>query len=859
MSSETFGLFGTGRNYDGWGVGLYGVVGLVNEISDEAEGRARSFAVSAQQVNPGENVGTLQDRWNGDILLVRADGSDKHGHPVPVELRWLMRDRDRALETAHVLGGSVAADHVDGSTFRVVADNVPDLGHKLDCILNNDLLGERPLLGARLNCIVPMHYTPLAAASPHYARLRAAALAKAHEPDSSLAVEYSKEGEHYFLPHVNDLVAPKPKDIVGVWKVAADETVAARLDEKVVTLRRELSGHESITVQTDSRMAFPVEARLGDLRLHFYAESTFALEWSCELEALRLEKDEPLWHYMSRQGKAGPASSAAAWLDFSEQARKIYSAFKAEEHEIKKGEKVARLTLTDGTGSILQQVLHDHEDEVDVGTGRLPFVGLLDWLMSRAFQDVIQRPAGEMGWARLFELRCDDRARLVQSIALAGGLPDDKAPRLAPAAARPGSAVAGGPVSSEGPEIRFIKGPPRARQALDPFHARAVMVDNWGIKHAYDPDFAEAETDAGAYDRFRSWGTRFLVNDHCFAFVGFGAYALSPIHSDHMAGEYRRMMLLILLNGAVLGTFSREIAAGLAGWRPGYRDDAAARNHEVLEAYRRLMPRFVKFANINWVERVSSQVQGIELFDLMLARSQAIRDYRFLNDEISRTDSYLELEAEARERELEAESAASKEWLATLGTIGAIFVGAVGAITTDTLPFVPALITDIHGLFGAPAAGFLDEWGGVIASTFTLVVAFGVIGSGLVSLPGSHDTRLAMKGWDVAVAVAIAAVGPLAGLLPGVFPAAPFLFLLLFAVAAFVARPHRRFNVEITDRAGIANLRNMRRVWAVLAIAMALHMAAVSAQTWGAVDVGAWLEKPSPPTALTDSPVAMPE
>jgi hypothetical protein len=811
MNSETFGLFGSGRNAGDRGCGLYGVIGLVEKFSKEALIRARDAGAKAFNAN---------GLWKGDILLLRASGTGQMANPLPAELRWTIHDKVRAEAFAATLGGEVLAGDAASGAWTVVAKGAPDLGRKLDSLLANHLLGERPLLGARVNCIVPMHYVPLHNAPHSYSALRAAVLERAADGSGELTVEYSEDGEHYFLPHVRDLVSPKPSFIER--NRAAAEDASSLLDEKIITIRRSLSGTETLTVTTNARSAFPVRAKLGGLRLHFYAESTLALEWTYELETLSMTEQEPLWHYLLRCGTAGPGLSAAGWLDFCEHARKIYSSFAAEPHEVKNGDKIARLCLDglDGTGSKLEQALHDHQDRADPDTGRLPIVGILDRLMTKALDGLVERPRHEGGWARLFEVRCDDRARLVQSIVMPGDLP------VAESA---------------------------ADAALGPFHARAVMVDGWGATHAYDAAFAEAETDAGGYDRFRSWGTRYLVNDHCFAFVGFGPFALNPIHHDHMAAKYRRMMLLVLLNGAVLGAFSREIASGLSRWRPGYRDKAASRNYEVLDTYRNLMPRFVKFANINWVETVSSQVQGIEMFDRMLSRSQAIRDYRFLNEEISRTDSYLELEEEARQREAEADNAASREWLATIGTIIGIFIGAVGMITTERLPFVPALLTTIGSLLGGPLPpDFVDEWGGAIASTLTLLAATALIASGFVRLPGSRDKRLFMDGWFVVPTIALAAGAPLLGLVAGMPPAAALLAVVLFGGAAYLARPRCRLDCEIRDSAGQLNMRNMRRVWTVLVIGMGLHMAAVSAQTWGMIDVGAGLDRLSPAAVQAD-------
>jgi len=69
----------------------------------------------------------------------------------------------------------------------------------------------------------------------------------------------------------------------------------------------------------------------------------------------------------------------------------------------------------------------------------------------------------------------------------------------------------------------------------------------YGSDFAYDKAFAQQECAKGLYERFANLGSYYCVSDHSFAFLGFGLFALSLIHGNHMPRLYGRLYLFALL------------------------------------------------------------------------------------------------------------------------------------------------------------------------------------------------------------------------------------------------------------------------------------------------------------------------
>ncbi len=273
MGIGKVGFFGTGRDAKASGSGISGIIAVVDELSHDAFDQARDEAMASFAV---------EDDWQGDVLLLRTDGVDSDGHAVPVEVQWTIHDEARAAETAQLLDGELAASPAAIGASIVMARATAGLGKKIDGVLDRYLLGERPLLAARVHCIVPMRYEPLDCALQDYAALRTALIARALDGTDGYSVEEPAGGEHFFLPHARKLLGATAGFLRD--KRGAEAQTAALLDERIVTVTRSLAGGETLMMEMKARSKSPVKARLTSLRMHFYAEATIALEWVYELE-----------------------------------------------------------------------------------------------------------------------------------------------------------------------------------------------------------------------------------------------------------------------------------------------------------------------------------------------------------------------------------------------------------------------------------------------------------------------------------------------------------------------------------------------------------------------------------------------
>lgn len=586
------------------------------------------------------------------------------------------------------------------------------LSKAIDCILTNHVsLGLRPVEAASLHCIVPMEFKPVRTvndrldacrratqADEQYNHLRANLLAAALKPGAQFRLQPDDvSSANYFLPHAHKLLAPNGEalraEIESLGKVSG-ASAHTRLDEHLISLEY-VPANWKIRAQ---RLDGSTEqcARLSRLRLHFYTARTIALEWQIEPDAILYCRDSPLWRRIFSQ--KGPVPTVAAWMDAVELMRMIYSAFVSKPDETGK-QGLVTLDRPDckRVSTPLRTELHAPRR-----ANRTPIVGVVEALLRTCFEKQ-DRPLPELleDW---FELRTDDRARVVHGLAPAGALPEC------------------GQVKLE----------------LEALEARVRTVERHGRGHAYDSAFAKIELDRGAYDRFRSWGSRYLVSDHCFGFVGFGYFATDVVIPDHLPNIYRRMMILQLLNAAVLHGVEREVSEALEGWTPDATHDEA--DDKVKQAYERLEPRFAKFVNVNWFERISSQMQGVELFDLLRRESGLQREFNLVSDEIARTDRYLARIAEREEVVATRRAERDRQWIVLIGSLLAGIWTLTKALSETSAPGLASFIDWIVGPLGLPTRSKLApimEWKFEIAAMMMALVLTLLMWVGIIKAPGS--------------------------------------------------------------------------------------------------------------------------
>jgi hypothetical protein len=438
----------------------------------------------------------------------------------------------------------------------------------------------------------------------------------------------------------------------------------------------------------------------------------YSLSWPTIESSKGLKPGKALWSDIALAGPEGWKRSAAAWLDFAEGARHIYSGFQADSVSERGKDFSSRIVGTVAEVPALSAWKYKPSELSNV---RIPLEFHVKY-----FMQLLLKPIGcaVNDLSTKFEVRCDDRARVVQSIAIAGCYP--------------------------------TKGP--AADNLPLLEARYAMIDEGGAKYFYEKEFADKETAQVAYDRFKTdpygGGNRYFAHDHAFSHMGFGWFGHAVVQTDHMPTLYRRMALLLHLNGAVLHGMLRELGTVLEGWPAGQGGDDNRTDR--LAALHR---RYLKFLNLNWFDRVSSQIQGHELFEKMKETSPAVRELKLVDEQISRTSDYLsnrrEIRKEARDR-----------FFTTLLALFALLAG------------LPSLFDG--KIFPAAAAG-IDHWvgkGGSAswASELSALCAIWIIALfdmlGLLGTPIRRTKAEWKKRLPIIGALAMASIMPFAPLAP---------------------------------------------------------------------------------------------
>jgi hypothetical protein len=668
------------------------------------------------------------------------------------------------------------------------SDDQNRMDRALDQWLQLNSLGQRPVEAARVSAIVPLqcvesYQGQFVGLYQHLRHQMLSSVAQASEyqnPGKTLHLEggSNQSGQHYFLPHVQKLLCPTPNDLrlalarlqKPPGSIAIKSDSSSVLDEHIFTIVRDLSD-KAVTMRVwRLNRRKPIDARLVDVRLHFYCERMAALEWTVEFtdpdkpsanqtvserDQADLAKsyrrvaprkdalDDPIaywrrlvWRDVMPDGSEGRAPvTVAEVLDHTHIQRLIYSTHVAEESET---DRPAAIEILDENGAVLARTdLFGRKVDASPGERKLPIVGVFRHMLASILGDHLEEALNKArqtkegqaqtnpGLEELFEIRSDERARLVTS--------------LVPAGEKPGK---------------------HGNAALEwaQLEARLHMAEAYGQGWPYPQEFSEGEMRAGLYGRYREWGTSYLVSDHVFAALSFSDFGLNPIHRAHVPFLYRRMALLLYLNTAVLNAFSRGISTALEGWNADDQHDES--DDRFRAAYGKLEPSFLKFTNLNWFEQVTAQIQGIELFELMRKQSRAGQEYQLIAAEIARTDRLLARLATEEVQRQDRARTRMRDWLTQMAAlIGGIGISAA-IINDDALPTVVAFanrFAEWVGLTvtpGMPEAFKLpvQEWRFQLAALATSVLVMALMGFGQIQMPGANREKFAIHKGLVAFA-----------------------------------------------------------------------------------------------------------
>lgn len=189
----------------------------------------------------------------------------------------------------------------------------------------------------------------------------------------------------------------------------------------------------------------------------------------------------------------------------------------------------------------------------------------------------------------------DERARVITSVVLTGAVPD----------------------------LKF------GRSAFDPCLGRLMAVEPWKEGWHADPEFAAQELAKGRYSRFDRYfsGTIYATTNHSFTTLagGEGSF-VKRLHDQHVLLIYRRLFILILFYGINLNYYARLLTITDIG--------------DSQKSYLDLRERYSRFSNNLWFETVSTQIQGMELFQMMRKQSGVADEFRQIEHEIE-TSSHI--------------------------------------------------------------------------------------------------------------------------------------------------------------------------------------------------------------------------
>ena len=195
----------------------------------------------------------------------------------------------------------------------------------------------------------------------------------------------------------------------------------------------------------------------------------------------------------------------------------------------------------------------------------------------------------------------------------------------------------------EGNQFKELRGQnlEKNKESWNVYFSYLMYVDNpeKNNTYRYDKEFIENLLKEHTYPRW----------EHFHSKTGFSRYSSAFQYASHWEPNYRnfesmyyQMFLLVIFYRAKLIKFSSEIAVIAENF--SHATDADGRKQKNFKNdLRSLHQQFIKFMNIFWFREVSSQDQGIELFELMRKAFQLDPMFDQVKDEIERADDLLEL------------------------------------------------------------------------------------------------------------------------------------------------------------------------------------------------------------------------
>lgn len=220
-----------------------------------------------------------------------------------------------------------------------------------------------------------------------------------------------------------------------------------------------------------------------------------------------------------------------------------------------------------------------------------------------------------------------------------------------------------------------------------------VFVDGKNLT-VQDIDMQKSLIKNSTYSRWKNYGTLYGITRYSFVVLTDTSDFSKNVILNHVKTMYFQMITLLLANRASILRFSDEITA---------ISDIEPSNKGLSEKISSLYKNYLRYKNKLYFKEITSQEQGIELYDKAREIMRVDSDIRDLSEEIGSLNSYAYLLDEKDEKE-------QMNKLTKLGTI-----------------FLPG--TFIAGIFGMNVfpehfidnlGGWIISFGGMIALTWWL-------------------------------------------------------------------------------------------------------------------------------------------
>lgn len=413
----------------------------------------------------------------------------------------------------------------------------------------------------------------------------------------------SQDARNYLIGSLQQRIAPtddQMKQVLesGDWMhadVGKDKTVAPIMSFRI---KNEENAAYSVTVEKfdgheQNKTDLLVEEPVKEIFLHISPDGIGILEWRFERDAeiiFGLE-DKNQQSDLEKSLKANRISNVAELQEFNNFARMAYRMY-GNNYEVR----LCRYDLVTGEKTQSSNIAN----EAERGAKAEP-TGWMGALVTRALnacgikKGVFSDEGGPVSWLIL-----DERARFVSSM-----VPKYDVPSL-----------------------------PSSIEAWEIARGRFNEADGHDEKRFYDKAFMNQDLDQATYRRFQyseqcpGSSTLYQATSHSFTMLGFGCFSADEALM-HMRDIYARMYLLVLFYESTFQTLWLELAQA-AKCHGG--DDVTAQEAQRIKA------DISAFSNAFWFKTISTQVQGVELFDLMMKRSRAEQDFEELQNQISRSE-----------------------------------------------------------------------------------------------------------------------------------------------------------------------------------------------------------------------------